>query len=499
MADILSARQAGLLLPLSALPSKHGIGDMGENARALIAMLAHIGVRVWQILPLSPTSFGDSPYQSPSAFAGNPYFIDLDTLRREGLLKKGEYENEAYGANPRRVDYAALYETRYKVLRTAFERFSAWYPDDYYRFCWENRDWIEDYALFMALKGENGQKSWFDWPDPVRLRQPEALRRAAERLAGPVRYWKGVQYLFHRQWTALKAYANEKGVAIIGDIPIYVSPDSSDVWAGPELFQLTADRRMAAVAGCPPDAFAADGQLWGNPLYDWDYHYTTGYAWWVRRLAHACTVYDVVRIDHFRGFESYFAIPAGDTTAKNGVWRKGPGMALMRALHKGLPTARIIAEDLGYLTPEVKALLEASGYPGMKVLQFAFDRREAGDYMPHNYVPNSVVYTGTHDNTTTAAWQTEADPEDVALARAYMACSEQEELVDAFIRTAFASVSDTAVIPMQDWLALPASARMNTPSKAGGNWQWRMAPGAASPALAGRIRRLTELYERLGR
>ena len=287
--------------------------------------------------------------------------------------------------------------------------------------------------------------------------------------------------------------------AIIGDIPIYVSPDSSDIWAGPELFQLTADRRMAAVAGCPPDAFAADGQLWGNPLYDWDYHYTTGYAWWVRRLAHACTVYDVVRIDHFRGFESYFAIPAKDTTAKNGVWRKGPGMALMRALHKGLPTARIIAEDLGYLTPEVKALLEASGYPGMKVLQFAFDRREAGDYMPHGYIPNSVAYTGTHDNTTTAAWQTEADPEDVALARAYMACGESEALVDAFIRTAFASVSDTAVIPMQDWLALPASARMNTPSKTGGNWQWRMAPGAASPALAGRIRRLTELYERMGR
>ena len=491
-------RAAGILLPLSSLPGPYGIGTLGEEAKRFVDFLAAAGQSYWQILPIGPTGYGDSPYQSFSAFAANPYFIDPGLLLADGLLEEGEAEAFDWGGDETSVDYGALYRGRHALLKKAVDRLE---PEDegLAAFCAENAFWLEDYALFMALKGENGQKSWFDWPDPVRLRQPEALRRAAERLAGPVRYWKGVQYLFHRQWTALKAYANEKGVSIIGDIPIYVSPDSSDIWAGPELFQLTADRRMAAVAGCPPDAFAADGQLWGNPLYDWDYHYTTGYAWWVRRLAHACTVYDVVRIDHFRGFESYFAIPAKDTTAKNGVWRKGPGMALMRALHKGLPTARIIAEDLGYLTPEVKALLEASGYPGMKVLQFAFDRREAGDYMPHGYIPNSVVYTGTHDNTTTAAWQTEADPEDVALARAYMACGENEALVDAFIRTAFASVSDTAVIPMQDWLALPASARMNTPSKAGGNWQWRMAPGAASPALAGRIRRLTELYERLGR
>ena len=491
-------RAAGILLPLSSLPGPFGIGTLGKEARHFVDFLQAAGQSRWQILPIGPTGYGDSPYQSFSAFAANPYFIDPALLEADGLLAPGEADAFAWGEDESRVDYGALYRGRHALLKRAVDRLD---PEDegLAAFCEQNAFWLEDYAFFMALKGENGQKSWLDWPDPVRLREPSALRRAAERLAGQVRYWKGVQYLFHRQWTALKAYANEKGVAIIGDIPIYVSPDSSDVWAGPQLFQLTADRRMSAVAGCPPDSFAPGGPLGGNPPYAWDYHHATLYAWWVRRMAYACTVYDVVRIDHFRGFESYFAIPAGDTTAKNGVWRKGPGMALMDALHSRLPAARIIAEDLGYLTPEVKALLAGSGYPGMKVLQFAFDRREAGDYMPHNYTPNSVVYTGTHDNTTTAAWEGDAAPEDVALARAYMACGRDEALVDAFIRTAYASVSDTAIIPMQDWLALPAFARMNTPSKAEGNWQWRMAPGAASPALAKRIRALAELYQRQGR
>lgn len=490
-------RAAGILLPLSSLPGPFGIGTLGAPARAFVDFLHEAGQRYWQILPIGPTGYGDSPYQSFSAFAANPYFIDPALLLADGLLEAGEAEAFDWGGDESAVDYGALYRGRRALLKKAVDRLE---PENegLEAFCADNAFWLEDYALFMALKEENGQKSWLDWPDEVRLRQPAALERARRRLTGPVRYWKGVQYLFRRQWDQLKAYANEKGVAIIGDIPIYVSPDSSDIWAGPELFQLTADRRMAAVAGCPPDAFAADGQLWGNPLYDWDYHYTTGYAWWVRRMAYACKVYDVVRIDHFRGFESYFAIPAGQATAKNGVWRKGPGTALMNALHQNLPDARIIAEDLGYLTPGVKALLAHSGYPGMKVLQFAFDSREAGDYMPHNYVRHSVVYTGTHDNTTTAAWQADAVPEDVALARAYMACGEKEALVDAFIRTAFASVSDTAIIPMQDWLALPAWARMNTPSKTGGNWLWRMSPKAASPALAKRIRTLTALYQRLG-
>ena len=491
-------RAAGILLPVSSLPGPYGIGTLGAQARQFIDFLQAAGQRYWQILPIGPTGYGDSPYQSFSAFAANPYFIDPDLLCADGLLAPGEAQQFYWGGDEGLVDYGALYAGRRPLLAKAAARLGET-DAGFAAFCAQNAFWLDDYALFMALKEENGQASWFDWPDPVRLRRPEALAAAAARLAGAVHYWKAVQYLFSRQWAQLKAYAGGSGVQIIGDIPIYVSPDSSDIWAGPQLFQLNADRRMAAVAGCPPDAFAADGQLWGNPLYDWDYHYATGYAWWVRRMAHACTVYDVVRIDHFRGFESYFAIPAGDATAKNGVWRKGPGRALMDALHTRLPGARIIAEDLGYLTDEVKALLRHSGYPGMKVLQFAFDSREAGDYMPHNYVANSVVYTGTHDNTTTAAWQTEAAPADVALARAYMACGEEaESLVPAFIRTAYACVSDTAIVPMQDWLALPAAARMNTPSKAGGNWRWRMPQGACTPALAQRICALARLYGRLG-
>ena len=354
---------------------------------------------------------------------------------------------------------------------------------------------MEDYALFMALKEENDQQSWYHWPDEVRLRRPDALAKARQRLAGRVDYWKKVQYLFYRQWAELLAYAHQKGVQVIGDIPIYVSPDSSDIWADPELFQTDEDRRLTRVAGCPPDAFAADGQLWGNPLYDWPRHKATGYAWWLRRLRHALTIYDVVRIDHFRGFESYYSIPARDTTAQNGSWQPGPGMDFIGAIHAAMPGARIIAEDLGYLTPQVKELLEGSGYPGMKVLQFAFDRREAGDYLPHNYLHNSVVYTGTHDNTTTVAWETEAHPEDVARARAYLHTAD-EPLVESFIRAALASVSNTAIVPIQDWLGLGGEARMNVPSRPWGNWQWRVEQSALTPQLAGRIAALTELYGR---
>lgn len=488
-------RAAGILMPISSLPGPYGIGTLGTEARRFVDFLQAAGQTFWQMLPIGPTGYGDSPYQSFSAFAANPYFIDPATLLAEGFLLPGELDGFFWGSDARRVDYGALYAGRHLLLQKAASRLS---PDDpdFAAFCEASSLWLKDYSLFMALKEENRQASWLSWPDPVRLRQPLALELAARRLEKRVHYWNAVQYFFHRQWTALKAYANERGVRIIGDIPIYVSPDSSDLWASPELFQVDENRRLTRVAGCPPDAFAADGQLWGNPLYDWDYHHSTGYEWWGRRLAHACTVYDVVRIDHFRGFESYYAIPAGDTTAQNGVWRKGPGIDFVQAIRKKLPDARIIAEDLGYLTPEVKALLEASGYPGMKVLQFAFDSREGGDYMPHNYVRNSVAYTGTHDNTTTAAWQNEAAEADVALARAYMACSEPD-MTGAFLRTVLGCVSDTAVIPLQDWLGLGAAARMNVPSRPEGNWQWRAAQDQLTPALALRIRGLTGLYGRL--
>ena len=486
-------RASGILLPVSSLPGPWGIGTLGEEARRFVDFLAAAGQTYWQILPVGPTGYGDSPYQSFSAFAANPYFIDPGILIRQGLLTEEEAEAD-WGENPARVDYGALYASRHTLLQKAADRlpdgdsgFSAWQK--------EQSAWLEDYALFMALKEENDQQSWYHWPDEVRLRRPDALAKARQRLAGRVDYWKKVQYLFYRQWAELLAYAHQKGVQVIGDIPIYVSPDSSDIWADPELFQTDEDRRLTRVAGCPPDAFAADGQLWGNPLYDWPRHKATGYAWWLRRLHHALTIYDVVRIDHFRGFESYYSIPARDTTAQNGSWQPGPGMDFIGAIHAAMPGARIIAEDLGYLTPQVKELLEGSGYPGMKVLQFAFDRREAGDYLPHNYLHNSVVYTGTHDNTTTAAWEAEAHPEDVARARAYLHTAD-EPLVESFIRAALASVSNTAIVPMQDWLGLGGEARMNVPSRPWGNWQWRVEQSALTPQLAGRIAALTELYGR---
>ena len=486
-------RASGILLPVSSLPGPWGIGTLGEEARRFVDFLAAAGQTYWQILPVGPTGYGDSPYQSFSAFAANPYFIDPGILIWQGLLTEAEAEAD-WGEGPARVDYGALYASRHTLLQKAADRL----PDDDEDFAaWQQEQsaWLEDYALFMALKEENDQQSWYHWPDEVRLRRPDALAKARQRLAGRVDYWRKIQYLFYRQWDELLAYAHQKGVQIIGDIPIYVSPDSSDIWAAPELFQTDGDRRLTRVAGCPPDAFAADGQLWGNPLYDWPYHKATGYAWWLRRLRHALTIYDVVRIDHFRGFESYYSIPAQDTTAQNGSWQPGPGMDFIGAIHAAMPGAQIIAEDLGYLTPQVKELLEGSGYPGMKVLQFAFDRREAGDYLPHNYLQNSVVYTGTHDNTTTAAWETEAHTEDVARARAYLHAVD-EPLVEGFIRAALASVSNTAIVPMQDWLGLGGAARMNVPSRPWGNWQWRVEQSALTPQLAGRIAALTELYGR---
>ena len=381
------------------------------------------------------------------------------------------------------------------MLELAVRRFDA--GEDAFRdFCAANAFWLDDYALFMALKAENGMRAFSLWPKDVRARRPAALAAARARLAGQVRFWQVVQYLFYEQWAALKAYANAKGVEFIGDIPIYVSPDSSDLWADPSLFQVDADGALTEVAGCPPDAFAADGQLWGNPLYNWDVHLKTGCAWWIRRLRHASAVYDVVRIDHFRGFESYYAIPARDKTAVNGVWRKGPGTAFIDVIRRKLPDVRIIAEDLGYLTDDVKALLRASGFPGMKVLQFAFDSREESDYLPHNYTQNSVVYTGTHDNTTTADWELSAPAGDVAFARRYLDVEGDADFTRRFIRAALASVSDTAVIPMPDWLGLGAEARINTPSTLGGNGLWRMDPAALTDALAADILALTKLYGR---
>ena len=498
-------RESGILMPVSSLPGPYGIGCFGKKAEKFVDFLAAAGQKIWQILPLSPTGYGDSPYQSCSAFAGNPYFIDLDALKAEGLLTAAQLKAEPWGKDPLNVDYGTLYTSRYKILRAAY---AAWrrqcagrhgcahyYPDAYYAFTLENEGWLEDYALYMALKSGNGMKSWSQWPREYRKREPQALEAFKAENEEEIGFWKFLQYEFSIQWKKLKAYANANNVQILGDIPIYVSPDSSDLWTHPELFQTDGQMHLTHVAGCPPDAFAADGQLWGNPLYDWPRHKAEDFAWWKRRMQHATSIYDVVRIDHFRGFESYSAIPAGNKTAAGGHWEKGPDRAFINAIHETLGQGGIIAEDLGYLTPEVKTMLAASGYPGMKIMQFAFDSRESGNYLPHTYPRNSVVYTGTHDNVTTEGWRSNASAEDVAYACRYLRCT-PEELTEGMICACLASVSDTAIIPLADWLHLGSEARINTPSTQGANWRWRLAQSLPA-ALAGHIAALTTLYERV--
>ena len=492
-------RSSGILMHLTSLPSPHGIGTMGAEARRFADFLSAAGQTYWQLLPICPTSYGDSPYQTFSTFAGNPYLIDLDDLRSDGLLEAGEYENLDWGSDPLSVDYALLYQTRYLVLWRACGRLLAAPPADYAAFCEENSFWLGDYALFMALKDSHGGAPWQEWEAPLRLREEEALAEAGAELDEQVRFWQAVQYLFFRQWKALKRYANDRGVEIIGDLPIYVSGDSVDVWAHPEQFQLDENLLPTAVAGCPPDGFSADGQLWGNPLFDWDSMERDGYAWWVRRIACQCAIYDVLRIDHFRGFDSYYAIPYGAKTAQNGEWREGPGRKLFAAVEAALGARKIIAEDLGFLTPSVHALRDASGFPGMKVLEFAFDSRDGGgsDYQPHNYPRNCVAYIGTHDNDTAVGWLASADPEDVAYAKEYLRLSEAEGYHWGMMRALWGSVADTVVVQMQDVLGLGGEARMNVPSTVGTNWKWRAGADYLAPGLAQRLRHEMKLYGRL--
>ena len=499
-------RESGILMPVSSLPGPYGIGCFGKKAEKFVDFLAAAGQKIWQILPLSPTGYGDSPYQSCSAFAGNPYFIDLDALKEEGLLTAAQLKAEKWGTDPKEVDYGTLYVSRFKVLRTAY---AAWrkqcaglhgcayyFPDDYYAFTLANEEWLDDYALYMALKVANGMKNWVEWDKPYRLRDKKALAAFAAENEEEIGFWKFVQYKFAAQWQAVKAYANKKDVQILGDIPIYVSADSVDAWVGGALFELDADGGFARVAGCPPDYFSADGQLWGNPLYNWEYHKKTGYAWWVRRVRHALGIYDLLRIDHFRGFDSYWAVPYGETTAKNGKWVKGPGMDLVGRLNGWFPQLEFIAEDLGYPTPEVAQLLRESGWPGMKVLEFAFDSRDSSGYLPHAYTPHCICYTGTHDNSPLALWRQEAAPEDVAHAVEYLALTEQEGFHWGIIRGGMSSVAELFVAQMQDYLGLGEGNRMNIPGTQGGNWTWRLLPGELSDALSVRIDRMTALYGR---
>ena len=494
---IVMDRSSGILLPVSSLPSPCGIGTLGRAAYAFADFLHAAGQKYWQLLPLGPTSYGDSPYQSFSTFAGNPYFIDLEMLVNDGLLEQSELEEADWGDNPRYVDYGKIFASRFTVLRQAFRRGYSRDREAVEAFRQENQ-WLDNYALYMAVKASFGMKSWLEWPDEdIRLRKSEAVARYSKDLAEDIAFYSYLQYLFYRQWNALRDYIHSLDIQIIGDIPIYVAMDSADVWAEPEFFQLGEDLVPTEVSGVPPDYFTADGQLWGNPLYDYKRMKADGYDWWIRRVEGAGRLFDIIRIDHFRGLESYWAVPYGETTAKNGRWRKGPGMALVGMLVKRFPDLQFIAEDLGFLTPAVHQLLRRSKLPGMKVLEFAFDTREPSNYLPHTYDRHCVCYVGTHDNETVMQWREQADRSSVTMARNYLGLSEAEGFHWGMIRGGMSSVADTFVVQMQDCLGLGAEGRMNTPGTLGGNWQWRLLPGEASPALAKKIYLYTRLYGRI--
>ncbi len=488
-------RSSGILMHLTSLPSPYGIGTMGKAAYDFVDFLSRADQSYWQILPLTPTGYGNSPYQSCSSYAGNPYLIDLDLLVKEKLLKKEEILAFSWGEDETRVDFGAMYENRMQVLKMAFRRFRP--NGDYEAFLAEN-PWLKDHCLFLAIKENMGGKPWQDWPENLKKRNKKALEKMEAQLSEELSFHFFLQYQFARQWQALRSYAHDKGICIIGDVPIYVPLDSADVWTQPKLFQLDKDLHPKQVAGCPPDAFTEDGQLWGNPIYDWKKHKATGYAWWMARLGAAAKLYDVIRIDHFRGFESFWSVPAGDATAKNGCWVKGPGHDFIQALHKNLPEQPFIAEDLGYLTPEVRQLQLDSGYPGMKVIEFAFDSREESDYLPHRYTEDSVCYTGTHDNVTVRQWFQEAAPEDVAVAKAYLGLNKEEGYTWGMIRGGMSSVSKLFVAQMQDYLGLGKEGRMNFPGTlSDDNWTWRAKKGFASKKLADKIYAVTKRYGRI--
>ncbi len=490
-------RSSGVLMHISSLPSPYGIGTMGKEARKFADFLKKAGQKYWQILPICPTSYGDSPYQSFSSFAGNPYFIDLGYLCKDKLLTKKECESFPWGKNPHSVDYGILYRSRYQLLKKAYARFLKNEPEDFARFCREEADWLEEYALFMALKDANDGMAWSAWEKDLKTRQPEAIAAAREEYAKDINFYRMLQYLFFKQWRELKAYINSLGIEVIGDVPIYVAGDSADVWANPEQFYLDENLDPIDVAGCPPDAFSEEGQLWGNPLFRWDVMKKDNYRWWTKRVAAMSELYDIVRIDHFRGFDSYYAIPAGDDNAKNGEWRKGPGMDLFRTLERKLGKLNIIVEDLGFLTPSVLKLVKDSGFPGMKVIQFAFDSREGSDYLPHNYPTHCVVYTGTHDNDTIQGWMESAPKKSVRFAKEYLNLTKEEGYHWGMMRGAWASVGDLAIVPMQDVIGLGGEARMNTPSTLGGNWEWRALPDQITSKLAKRLLKYMKMYGRV--
>ena len=492
-------RTSGVLMPIFSLPSKYGIGTLGKEAFGFVDFLNKAGQTYWQILPLGITGFGDSPYQSVSSYAGNPYFIDLELLCKEKLLNKNEVEAFDWGDNPSKVDYERLYNSRYKVLRIAFQRFKndKVIKTAYNKFVSNNSYWLEDFALFSALKDANNGKPFYEWEDGLKLRENAYIEKAKSQLHDEMEFYKFVQYCFFSQWEELKNYANEKGIKIIGDIPIYVALDSADVWSNTKQFLLDEDLAPTGVAGCPPDAFSEEGQLWGNPLYNWEYMEQDGFDWWTKRIEFCAKIYDVVRIDHFRAFSAYFNIPAKDRTAVNGKWVKGPGIKLFDTLKEKMGEINIIAEDLGTIDDDVMALLKKTGFPGMKVLQFAFDPNSESSYLPHNIVKNCVVYTGTHDNDTAIGYLNNAPESNIKFIKNYLRISDNESFNWALIKSAMATPADTVILQMQDFLGLDNTARINTPATEQNNWQWRIGEGCVNDWLAQIIYDTTAIYFRL--
>lgn len=495
---ILNKRLNGVLMHISSLPGKTGIGTLGVSAYNFVDFLKESKQAYWQILPVGPTSFGDSPYQSFSTFAGNPYFIDLDMLCDEGFLDKSDYEKINWGKDINLVDYGLVYEQRQKVFECLFNNFKKKVPSDFDFFCSENYFWLEDYAFFMALKDEHNGIPFYQWEKGLVSREEKSLAEWKKKCSDKITCHKMLQYFFYKQWFALKNYANVRGIKIIGDIPFYVSGDSSDVWSNPEQFDLDENFVPIEVAGCPPDAFSADGQLWGNPVYKWDYMKKTDYAWWKKRLQKSLEIYDVLRIDHFRGFDSYYCIPYGAKDARNGHWRNGPGMDLFNSIKKQFgDELPIIAEDLGFLTDSVKKLLADSTFPGMKILQFAFDSREESDYLPYRYTQNCVVYTGTHDNDTILGWCETARTEDVEQAKKYLRVSDKDSLRKEMMICAMASPANTCILCMQDLIGLGKEARMNIPSTVGTNWKWRASADMMTSGIKEFLSYYSELYGRI--
>ncbi|MBQ7352851.1 MAG: 4-alpha-glucanotransferase [Clostridia bacterium] len=492
-------RKAGILLPISALKDKYGIGGFSSDAYEFVDWLSEAGQSYWQILPLGPTSFGDSPYQSFSSFAGNPYYISLDDLVFEGLLKKEEIAEKQ--GTERAVDYKWLFDTRIKILKKAFSRFDI-KNEEYFSFVTENIKWLENYALFMALKSHYGGLPWYEWDFDIKMYQEKEIEKLLPKIQGEIDFWKFVQYKFYSQWYKLKEYANSKGIKIIGDIPIYVSYDSVDVWSEPALFELESDKTPINVAGCPPDGFSKQGQLWGNPLYKWDVHLESGFLWWIERLNHCFKMYDTVRIDHFRGFDEYYSISYGSKDATNGKWEKAPGRELFKKVREKLGKKEIIAEDLGFVTDTVKELLDYCEFPGMKVFQFGFDERDMGsknDYLPHNYQECSVAYTGTHDNPTIVSWFFEINKNERAMVRNYLCDyhTPDSEINFPIIGAIMRSRSNLVIIPLQDYLGYDSRSRINKPSTIGSNWTWRTTENDFSKELQTKIRIITKMTGRI--